>query len=155
MRITKTKVASVLAVTAVVALGGTAAMAYWTSNGSGTGTATTAAGASNLAVTQTAAPTNMAPGITAGAVTVDVTNNAVNRAFVSQVVVSIASVSGGAGSCDATDYVLTGATLTNGAGELLSGATAHFSGASLGFNDKTSNQDGCKGATVNLAYAVS
>jgi hypothetical protein len=155
MRITKSKIAAVAAGTAVVALVGTGAMAYWTATGSGTGTAATSAGASNLAVTQTAAPINMAPGITAGPVAVDVTNNAVNRAFVSQVVVSIASVTGGAGSCDATDYVLTGTTMTNGAGELNAGATAHFSGASLGFNDKVTNQDGCKGATVNLAYAVS
>jgi hypothetical protein len=155
MRITKTKVASVIAGTAVVALAGTGAMAYWTATGSGTGTAATAPGTSNLTVTQTAAPSNLAPGIAAGAIKVDVTNNAANKAFVSQVVVSIASITS-TGACDASDYTLTGATMIDGAGELASGGVAHFSGASLAFNDKSAtNQDGCKGATVNLAYAVS
>ena len=29
-----------------------------------------------------------------------------------------------------------------------------FTGATIQFNNKATNQDGCKGATVNLAYAI-
>ena len=36
--------------------------------------------------------------------------------------------------------------------DVAAGASASFTGATLGFNDKLTNQDACKGATVNLAY---
>jgi hypothetical protein len=136
--------------------GGTAAFAYWSTSGSGTGSAATSAGAANLLVTQTAAPTNLAPGVAAGGISVDVKNQAANDVVVNQVVVSIASVTGGAGACSAADYTLTNPVMTNGAGALAAGATVAFSGATLGFNnDPLNSQDGCKGASVNLAYAVS
>ena len=60
-----------------------------------------------------------------------------------------------AGLCTAADYTLSTPTMTNGAGDLAQNATATFTGATLGFNNTASNQDGCKGATVNLSYAVS
>lgn len=136
--------------------GGTAAFAFWSTSGSGAGTAATSAGAANLLVTQTAAPTNLAPGVAPGGISVDVKNQAANDVVVNQVVVSIASVTGGLGACSAADYTLAGATMTNGAGSLAAGATVAFSGATLGFNsDPLNSQDGCKGATVNLAYTVS
>jgi hypothetical protein len=155
MRITKSKIAAVAAGTAVVALVGTGAMAYWTATGSGTGAASTSAGASNLVVTQTSTNAGLAPGVAASGITVTVQNQAANSAFVSQVVASIAGITGAAGSCDTGDYTLSNPIMTNGAGELAAGAVATFSGATIGFHDKDSNQDGCKGATVNLAYAVS
>lgn len=136
-------------------IGSGAAYAYWSTSGSGTGSATTSAGAASLVVTQASAPTNMAPGVAAGPITVTVQNSAANSAYVAQVVVSIASVTGGAGSCSAADYDLTGATMTDVAGDLATTASATFSGATLGFHNSLANQDGCKGATVHLAYAVS
>ena len=39
--------------------------------------------------------------------------------------------------------------------DIAAGATAPFTGATLGFNDKVTNQDACKGATVNLSYLSS
>jgi hypothetical protein len=152
----KQKVAAGLGAGAIVLAGGGVAFAFWSTSGTGTGSATTSAGASNLTVTQTAAPTDLAPGVAAGPIAVDVTNNATNNARVAQVVVSIASVTPvGTNVCDASDYTLSNATMTNGAGDLVHGATAHFSGATLGFNNKLTNQDGCQNATVNLSYAAS
>lgn len=152
----KQKVAAAFAA-AMVAGSGTA-YAYWSTTGSGTGTAATSAGAANLTVTQTAAPTNLYPGAAAGAITGTVRNNAENAAYVTQVMASIASVTKAAnapaGTCDASDYVLSNAAMAVGK-DLASGATEAFSGATLAFNNKTSNQDACKGATVNLAYAAS
>lgn len=136
-------------------IGSGAAYAYWTSAGAGTGTATTTAGAPSLVVTQASAPSNMAPGVPAGPISVTVKNTAVNNAYVTQVVASITSVTGGAGTCAAADYDLTGATMTLGAGDLATNGTTTFTGATLGFHNSPDNQDGCKGATVNLAYAVS
>lgn len=144
-----------------VALTGTGvAYAYWTTTGSGEGSAATTAGAPDVTVTQTAGPTHLAPGVAAEGVTVTVTNNADNDAYVSQVVASIKTVTKAfgapAGDCDASDYVLTGATMTNGSGDLVKGGVATFTGAELAFDNKPGvSQDGCKGATVTLAYAAS
>jgi hypothetical protein len=152
----KQKVAAGLGAGAIVLAGGGVAFAFWSTSGSGTGTATTATATSNLLVTQTSAPTDLAPGVAAEGISVDVQNNATNNATVAQVIVSIASVTPvGAGVCDKSDYDLSNATMTNGAADLAHGAVAHFSGATLGFHNKATNQDGCQGATVNLSYAVS
>ncbi|PKV97189.1 hypothetical protein ATK30_8161 [Amycolatopsis echigonensis] len=139
----------------LVAVGGGVAYAYWSTTGTGSGTAAVSAGASNLSITQNSAPTNLAPGVAAGAISGTVKNNSANNAFVHTVTVSIASVAtapGAVGTCDASDYTLSGATMTVDQ-DLATGASTGFSGATLGFNNKATNQDGCKGATVNLAYS--
>jgi hypothetical protein len=157
----KQKIGTVLGAGAISLAGAGAAFAFWTSGGSGDGTATTAAGdANSLTVNQTAAPTNLAPGVAAGAINATVTNGGTTKTQVNQVVVSIQSVAKAvgapAGTCDATDYTLSGATMTNGAGEVNPSATSGtFSGATLAFNNKATNQDACKGATVNLHYVAS
>lgn len=138
------------------------AIAYWTGGGgSGSGNATTAtAGSTTLAVSQASAPATLAPGVAAGAITVTVSNPGSASVYAAQVVVTIDSVtkaSGApAGTCDSTDYALTGnTTMTVGAANLAPSASTTFSGASLGFNDKATNQDACKGATVTLGYVAS
>lgn len=135
------------------------AVAYWSTSGSGTGTSTTATPAA-LVVTQTAAPSNMGPGVPAGSITVTVRNPGPGDVTVNQVVASIASVvkASGApeGACDSTDYALANVVMGSGSAQVVAaGAEATFSGATLAFNNKTTNQDACKGATVNLSYAAS
>jgi hypothetical protein len=147
-------VVAVVLPTAVVAVTGVA-VSYWSAGGSGTGTATTASSSTALTVTQASAPTGMAPGIAPGPITVTVTNPGTSTVRANQVVVSIASVTGGSGPCGPSDYVLSDATMTQGAADLTANASTTFSGATLGFNNSsTLNQDGCKGATVNLAYVA-
>lgn len=139
---------------AVVAASGVA-IAYWTNNGTGTGTATTA-NPVTLTVAQKTAPTGMGPGVAAGPIEVTVSNPGTSSITVNQVVASIASVTDGVGACSATDYTLTGGTMITGAATLAAGASTTFSGATLGFaNSDTVNQDGCKGANVNLSYTAS
>jgi hypothetical protein len=137
---------------AVIAGGAGAAYAYWTTSGTGTGSASTSAGASDLTITQTSVISNLAPGVAPQTISGTVTNNASNSAYVNDVTVSIASVSGGAGSCDATDYDLVSPVMHVGQ-DVASSGTASFTGATLAFHDKATPQDGCKGATVHLAYA--
>lgn len=151
--ITRKKLA-VGAAVAVVAIGGGTAYAYWSTSGSGTGSASTSAGAADLTVAQTSTITNLAPGVAAQGISGTVTNNAANSAYVTKVVASIASVTGGAGTCDASDYTLANPQMNIGS-DVPSHGTVSFSGATLAFNNKATNQDGCKGATVNLAYAAS
>jgi hypothetical protein len=153
------RLAIVVGAAILVAAGGGTAYAYWSAaGGTGTGTATSATGTASLAVTQTTAPVNLAPGVAAGTISGSIKNNANNSAYVTSVTVSIASVTkaGGApaGTCDSTDYTLSNPIMTVGS-DIAAGATAPFTGATLGFNDKVTNQDACKGATVNLSYLSS
>jgi hypothetical protein len=149
-----TKKQYLVAGVAALVIAGTAgsAIAYWSTSGTGTGSASTSAGASDLTITQTSTIAAMHPGDTAQTITGTVTNNAANSAYVNTVTVSIASVTPVAGTCDATDYTLATPVMTV-AQDVAAGGSANFSGATLKFNNKLTNQDGCKGATVNLAYA--
>ncbi len=155
MRLAK-KSKAIVAGVALVGLAGTGtAYAYWSTSGSGTGTAATSAGAASLVVTQTSTISNMYPGDTAQTISGTVKNTAANSAYVTAVTASIGSVTPvGTGACDPTDYTLASPVMTVGS-DLAAGTTATFTGATLKFNNKATNQDGCKGATVNLAYAAS
>lgn len=140
-----------------VALAG-AAIAYWTAGGSGTGTAT-AGTTTALTANQTATLTAMYPGDSPQTLSGDFDNPNSGPVYVGTVTASIASVTkaGGApaGTCDATDFTLASATMTVNAQVPAGSAKGSWSGATIQFNNKGgANQDACKGATVNLAYAI-
>jgi len=150
-------VIAALLLIALSAVGG--AIAYWTAGGSGTGTATAAAGTVNVTVVQTSVITPMYPGDTAQTLSGNFNNPNTGPVWVSTVTASIASVvkAGGAppGTCDATDFTLASATATVNAEIPVGNAKGAWSGPTIKFNDKAgSNQDACKGATVNLAYSI-
>jgi len=154
-----TKKTTAIVIAAVTALaGGGAAFAYWTAGGSGTGTGATAASSSNVTVVQTSTVTAMQPGDSAQSLNGTFNNPNSGPAYVGTVTASIASVTK-AGSpvvgCDATDYTLAGATMVKNA-EVPADDTGTWTGATVKFNNKSgTNQDACKGATVNFAYTVS
>lgn len=136
----------------VVATG--AAIAFWTGSGSGTGTASTSAGVTTLTVSQTSIG-GLAPGRPATTISGSVGNPSAESVYVTAVTASITGVApAGAGTCDATDYTLLGATMAVNA-QVAGNGTVPFTGATIGFNNKATNQDGCKGATVTLSYLVS
>jgi hypothetical protein len=142
----------------VVALAGSmVAYAYWTAGGSGTGSATTGTNSAITAV-QTSVVTAMAPGDTAQTLSGTFNDPNTGPVYVATITASIASVvkdsNAPSGSCDASDYTLANATMTINA-EVLANDTSTWTGATIKFNDKpTTNQDGCKNATVNLAYTI-
>lgn len=159
-RISKKAVAVGLALGLTLGVAG-AAFAYWTSSGTGNGTATTGKAASTLQITDTTSINDMAPGVAPEGISGTIENtqgtNGQNE-YVTSVIVSIGSVtentpgSGFSGTCSASDYTLSNATMTVGQ-DLTPGETVTFSGATIGFNDKAgTNQDNCQGATVNLVY---
>jgi len=133
------------------------AFAYWTTSGSGTGSASV--GTSDLVtVTQVGSISGLAPGGAAQAIDFKITNPKSTKQYISTVVVSISSVTGPnitAGTpCSAADFTL----VQPGAigHDLASGDTTFSpSGATLAMQDTGSNQDGCKNATVNLAFSAS
>ena len=156
-KLSKKRKAAVGVLAALVVAG--AAFAYWTAGGSGSGSGAAASGISNLTANQTTVLTAMYPGDTAQTVSGNFNNTNDGPAYVGTVTASIASVTKAAGApagtCDATDFTLSGAAMTVNAQIPVGTGVGAFTGATIKFNNKVTNQDGCKGTTVNLAYAIS
>ena len=148
----------VLGVIASLAIGG-AAVAYWTAGGSGTGSGTAAGSQTGLTANQTTTLTAMYPGDSAQTISGNFNNPNSGPIHVGTVTASISSVTKAvgapAGTCDATDFTLANAAMTVNAEVPVGSAQGAFTGATIKFNNKATNQDACKGATVNLAYAIS
>jgi hypothetical protein len=147
----------VLGVVISLAVAG-AAFAYWTAGGSGSGSASTAGSQSALTANQTTTLAAMYPGDSAQTISGNFDNPNSGPSYVSTVTASISSVTKAvgapAGTCDATDYTLASAAMTVNAEIAVGTGKGAFTGATLKFNNKASNQDACKGATVSLAYAI-
>jgi hypothetical protein len=170
---------AVLAVVAALAIG-VVAYAYWTSSGSGTTTAATQAG-NGTAFSFDPAPTTasgLAPGVSAQELTGAVKNADTNGANykLQTITATLKDISnGGSGStpaCTIDDYRLSNitggswvitstgghtanvATLTVG-NDLAAGASQSFSKLGVAMFDAATNQDNCKGATLNIDYSAS
>lgn len=111
-----------------------------------------------LSLTQTSDLAGLAPGIAPAPITGRLVNHRRHSIRITAVEVTITSITSApgapAGACSASDYRLTAARMQVGR-ILTPGASTPFGGASLGFADRTSNQDACQGATVHLLYSVS
>ena len=142
----------------ILAAGAGVAYAYWTAGGSGTGTAGTGESV-DITVVQTSPVAEMGPGVAPQALSGNFDNDNDGPVYVNDVTVSIASVTqavGAVGTCTADDYVLANPVMTVDAEVPAGDAQGAWGGATIAFdNDPAVNQDGCQGATVNLAYAVS
>jgi hypothetical protein len=147
-----------LAVVAVLVVAG-AAFAFWTAGGSGTGSGSAAGTQSSLTVNQTTTLAAMYPGDSAQTISGDFDNPNSGPIQVGTVTASISSVTKAAGApagtCDATDFTLANAAMAVNAEIPAGNGKGAFTGATIKFNNKASNQDACKGATVALAYAIS
>ncbi|MBC7677388.1 MAG: hypothetical protein H7233_00110 [Pseudorhodobacter sp.] len=148
----------IIAALALVVGGAGAAFAYWTTSGSGTGTAQTTTPTSTIGVHQISIVKDLHPGGPVVDLAGDFNNGSDGPLFVATVTVSISGVTrapGAVGECGAGDYTLKGDVMTVGR-EIPAGAGQDsWSGATIEFNNTASNQNGCKGATVNLAYIAS
>ena len=145
------------AVLALVVAG--AAVAYWTAGGSGTGSGSAASGASALTANQTTVLTAMYPGDSAQTLSGDFNNPNAGPTYVTSVTASISAVTKAAGApagtCDTSDFTLANAVMPVNAEVAAGTAQGSFTGATVKFNNKATNQDACKGASVTLAYAIS
>src|SRR5438270_887214 len=128
------KLAAAAAV-AVLAIVG-AAVAYWTTTGSGTGSATTGTNAA-VTVTQVGTVTGLVPGGSAQAVDFKITNPKTTPQYVTHVNYSISSIMNGASpavGCSAADFTLVQPSWT--AADLAAGDTTFSpSGATLAMVD--------------------
>ena len=158
---TKKKTAAIITagVLGLATAGG--AYAYWTTNGGGTGAASTAAGASNVFLVTGGVADAMYPGDSAQTATATVKNTATETYKVLGVSAYVTTDRSG---CDGTDYKLNGAPAPTSAAtavslnvtpvELAANATTTVD-FTLQFNNKATNQDACKGAAVTLHYIAS
>jgi hypothetical protein len=147
---------AIVALVVTLMAGGGAAFAYWTNTGTGTGTGTTGTNAP-VTVVQTSVVSNLRPGGAAVPLTGNFTNLNDSPTYVANVIATIGSVAKAtgapAGTCDATDYTITGGTMVVNAEVPAGTAKGAWTGATVAFNDKTAaNQDACKGATVTFSY---
>jgi hypothetical protein len=154
--IRKRNLAGAVVVVLLLAAGG--AYAYWTAGGSGSGSAATADGTSELVVNQNTVVTAMYPGDSAQVISGDFDNGNSGPIRVNTVTASISSVDKAigapAGTCDATDFTLGSAVMTVNSEIAIGTGQGAWTGATLKFNNKNANQDACKGATVNLSYLI-
>jgi hypothetical protein len=141
----------------VFALAAGGAYAYWTNSGTGSGTATTQSpAAGQLTITGTTAITGLAPGVAAKPLNGSITNPAGSGSdfhvsgLSATISVDAAHVTAG---CAASDYTLV--QPTQAAADLAPGASVSITTGSIAFNNKATNQDFCKGATVTINYTIS
>ena len=151
-KLNRKKVAAWSAVFALVAAG---AYAYWTNGGSGSGSAATGSNAA-ITVTQTTTMSGLYPGGPTAAIAGKFNNTNAGNVYVNEVNATIASVTGPnvtvGNPCTAADYQLNGFPVQVDAEVASGSAQGNWSGASIQLLNAGTNQDGCKDATVNLAY---
>ena len=151
-RMLNRKSAAIVGVLVLFAAAG--AYAYFTQTGTGDGTAATGSG-TGVVVIQTSTVTELTPGSAAQPLSGNFNNPNPGTVRVVSVTASLQSVTGGAGgtpACTIADYQINNPTaavnLTIAAGN----GVGSWSGPTIQMLDPNTNQDACKGATVNVQY---
>lgn len=152
MRLFTKKRAVILGVVAAMAFSA-AAVAYFTTGGSGSGSATVGTSSSAL-ITQTNTLAALYP-TTSQAVNLNIKNTGTGSQFVNKVHLESIAVDATHPTCDVSssgaNAAFTMADVTVGE-TLAAGATTSKSG-SLAMNDTGVNQDSCQGATLTLTFS--
>lgn len=145
----KKRFALIATTVAAVFVGGGIAVAYWTTTGSGTGTAATG-DSSNVTITKTNAITGLYPGGPAQDIDLNINNSNASAQYVGVVTVTVDDTTD-AGCTDA-DFIVTNGTIN---ANVPSGATNAYpgTGASIAMDETGVNQDDCKDVTVNLSFS--
>jgi hypothetical protein len=149
---------------AVVALGtvgavgaATAAYAFWTTNGQGTGSVATGT-LQSLVVNQTSTISGLYPGGPAQPLAGNFNNPNPGKAYISSVTATLAGVAPAAAdtakpACAVGDFDLAGTAPVNGEINPGDGQGA-WSGLTIALKNTGANQDNCKNVTLNIAYTA-
>jgi hypothetical protein len=151
----RTQRTAVVIGTSVALVGGGFAFAYWTSSGTGRGSANTGTSVSWAVTTDAATGGPLTPGGPSQSIAFHVKNNDSGIQRLQNVTVQVANANGTAwtsGSCSAADYTVSTPVFT--AGDVASSATVDGT-VSIAMNNLSSNQDDCKGVTVPLYVSAS
>ncbi len=140
-----------IATIALIVVGGSA-FAFWTSIGSGTGSAGTGT-TSNIVVNQTSSVAGLAPGLAAQTLSGNFDNPNTSPTYVTAVTATVTATD--KTGCTASDYTIAGTALV-GAEVQTGSAVGAWSGLTIQFNNKPgTNQDACKNAVVTISYTAS
>jgi hypothetical protein len=137
-------------------MGAGVAYAYWTTAGSGTGSAETGT-AVPVTIQQSGEISGLVPGGQERNVNFTITNPATYNQYVTQVEVGIDRVDGGDEDgkplCTAEDFTVVQPQAINS--DLRPGAHTYGpSGATIALKNLATNQDNCKDATVHLTFTA-
>jgi hypothetical protein len=148
----KTRTVAILIGIGVVVAGGGIAFAYFSSTGAGTGGATAGSAATPIVVKQLTSVTGVAPGVAPVTLSGNFDNPNTGNVYVANVVATVTGTD--KTGCDATNFVIAGASTPKQ--DLVPGTgVGSWTGLTLGFVNKATNQDACKGAVATLAYGAS
>jgi hypothetical protein len=148
----KKRVAVVLTLTVLASGVSGLAYSYWTTGGSGSGTATTAAGVDDITVVQTSTVSGLAPGLGAQDLEGNFNNPNTSPVYISSVVASLTTDKAG---CTEDDYTLVQPDAVDAEIEPGTGVGNWGGGSIAFFNDPDRDQEACKGAVVTIAYVAS
>ena len=157
----KSKKIAVATATSVALIGGGVAYAYWTTSGSGSGTGSTTAGTLDQLGFQQDTLDAMYPGDSSQPLSVTVTNNSGESAYVATVKAYVTTDKSG---CTGADFLLGGtaapstaatATALTWTAQDLDAGGADDATSTIQFNDTGDNQDACKDAAVTVNYLAS
>jgi hypothetical protein len=146
----RTKLAA-LAITGAVAVTATTAYAYWTTNGTGSSSATSSAGdVSAITVHQTSTTTAFYPGQAAQTLSGNFTTSSNGPVQVHQVSASLTLPAG----CNAADFTVSGSPATVDQNITPGLANGSWGGITVAMNNLNAvNQDGCKGKSIGIVYS--
>ena len=139
----KSRITAAVAGVALVAVGGGAAYAYWTTTGAGNGTATNSAGGGTVTLFATF-DGGLAPGNQVD-VAYTATNSMTSSTKVGELTPTVSTDKAGCLPGWFTATAETSNTL------VAAGATSSVGAGTLTFNDSEDNQDACKGAVVTVS----
>ena len=150
----KSKALVVAGVITVATAGG--AYAYWSSLGTGTGAASTGTSSAFVVTTDAASGGPLSPGGLTQTVAFHVQNANSGVQRLTSVAVTVAASDGSAwnavSGCSAADYTVGTPSFTPG--DVASGASTNGT-VTITMKNLSSNQDGCKNATVPLYFSAS
>jgi hypothetical protein len=146
----KKKIAGVAFGTAVLMLAGGAAFGYWSITGTGSDTATTGT-VTSITVNQNSTVAGLAPGLAAQALSGDFDNPNSGPVYVAAVTAVVSGTD--KVGCGPTDYTIAG-TAPVGAQIASGSGVGSWSGLTIQFNNKVTNQDACKNAVVTIHYTA-
>lgn len=153
MKVLKQKKAIAVLATLVAAIAVIGAYAYWTTSGTGSGSATTGTTV-GITVKQTSVNTALYPGATTG-LSGNFDNANASPVYVASVSASVTAFSVQADlskpACTQADFTITGTALV-GAEVAVASGTGSWSGLSLNMTNAVTNQDNCKSITVPITY---
>lgn len=142
-------VIALISLVSVVGIG-TAAYAYWTSQGTGTGSATTGE-VDSVTVTQTGAPEGLYPGGPAVALAGTIVND--NDSDVTVGALTAVVSDGGNDGCEADDFVIEG-TATLGSSLIQENSSTTWTGLTVRLAETGVNQDACQNTEITITYTA-